>query len=225
MDAADNVGNHAKKTKYPVRVLFLMGPRAYWNWLEAREFTAGREEAISIIHLTRWKRCAINMLLEQLEMVDSANEVDEVEKATGGWHWAIKNMIEMKRKKKSVSSLKDLGTNFPMLNAKTRGARKFMEAAGALEVSWVMPLLNSLAKSCDDFDNDDFMLALMEQDGLSDVTEIESAAHLGWLRDMNLLTAKATSGGDSSRRKMTYALAPEIKHMVEVLSGEESIVD
>ena len=226
LDSADSIGRNAKKGKYPVRVLFLMGPKAYWKWLQAREFTAGREEAMSIIHLSRWKRCAINMLLQQLDMVDSANEVYEIEKATGGWHFALTNMISMKRErgKKNVTKLKDLGPNFPLLNAKTRNARKFLETTGAFDMPWVMRLLSTMSHSDGDFDKDDFMLALMDQDGFSDVSEVETVAHLNWLHDMNLLTAKSSAGSDV-KRKTIYALAPEIKHMVEVLSSEESTVD
>ncbi|WP_286873106.1 hypothetical protein [Spongiibacter sp.] len=224
IDAADNLGGNAKKIKMPVRVLFLMGPQAYWKWLQARELTAGREEAMSIIHLSRWKRCAINMLLEQLEMVDSANAVYEIEKATGGWHYAMKNMITLKREKKNISKLKDFGRDFPLPSLRTRNARRFLEEAGVPTMPWAMPLLTSLAQASGDFDKDDFMLALMEQDGLADVSEVEATAHLNWLRDMNLLTTKSTSGKDS-KRKLTYALPPEIKHMVEVLSGEETTVD
>jgi hypothetical protein len=224
LDATNAIGLNAKKTKYPVRVLFLMGPKAYWQWLQAREFTAGREEAQPIIHLSRWKRCAINLLLEQLEMVDSANAVYEIETATGGWHFAIVNMIRLKREKKNVTKLRDLGPNFPLCNAKSRNARIFMGKAGALDMSWVMPVLGALGQIQEDVEQDDFMLILMEQEGLSDVSEVEGVVYLKWLRDMSLLTTKSKTD-DNGKRVLLYSLAPDLKHMVEVLSGEESTVD
>lgn len=223
LDTANSVGRSTKAARNPVRLVFLIGPSVYWSWLRASVFTSGREEVQSIIHLSRWKRCAINVLLEKLGMVDSANEVDEVEQSTGGWHLALTNIVNLRRDKKTATTIRDFGRNFqPLTKTDERDSRHFLKAAGAYDLPWVMPLLGELVKETGAFDRESFAITLLCIGELTDVSESEAYRFLEWMLTMDFLKAESTPG---MRRKLVYRVAPEISHMVETINVEDATVD
>ncbi|MEJ2041964.1 MAG: hypothetical protein P8X74_05415 [Reinekea sp.] len=224
LDTANSVGLSAKPARNPVRVVFLIGPQVYWSWLQASEVTSGREEAQSIIHLTRWKRCAINVLLEKLGMVDSAYEVDEVEKSTGGWHLAISNIVSLRKDRKTATTIRDFGRDRfqPLTKTDERNSRRFLKATGAYDLPWVLPLLRELVQEPGAFDRESFVITMLCVKELSDVPENEAYHFLEWLLAMDLLKAESTSG---PQRKLVYHVAPEIRHMVETVNVEDASMD
>ncbi|GAB3375125.1 hypothetical protein NCG89_02980 [Spongiibacter taiwanensis] len=223
LDTSNSIGSAQKASKYPVRIIFLVGPVVYWEWLQAAEFTAGREDAQAVIHLARWKRCAINLLLEQIDMVDSAPAVEEAAISTGGWHCALNTVVTLRRSKKNATSIRDFGRNFqPLPETDERNSRSFLKMAGVFSLPWVEPLLVQLSQDGSGFDRDGFGINLICVDSLADTPESEIDGYLKWLLSMDLLKAESMQG---QQRKLVYSVAPEIKHMVEMVHGSTASVD
>jgi hypothetical protein len=199
-------------THYPVRLLFLMGPDVYWNWLRQAKITKSRERLQPFIKLGNWSAGAVRALLEKLHMNDSSSAVEETLDASQGWYLSLKIIARTRLNHPNWVGLSQFGGFTPMTKLDRKFSGQFLEQCGINVVPWAKALLRLLVEQADEtLDRYDLEL-FAEEAGLelSEIGGIDSA--LRWLLDMGLLVSCRKTDGKAAY----YAIAPAIRHAIRI---------
>jgi hypothetical protein len=92
--------NSAKGT---VRAVVTFGPKAAWEWFSANCTPLEANEVT--IPLLPWTRTALRLLLSDLRLPSGPNDVDLLERETGGWYLLLRSLLRTAGKAGQVSTL------------------------------------------------------------------------------------------------------------------------
>ncbi len=218
LDAAHAMTGMSMEKKFPVRVVFVLSPKAYWQWLSAPELTMGREDLQPFINLSPWGHSASAHLLEKLGMINDDTSVADLVEHTEGWHMAIDGLCKIKRAHPGTSALSDIADKFPPITVvKGRSLKEFRKASGVDDVGWVVPLLKASIElwEKEEFSAEEIMMAALDMD-VFDGADVEIDTAMSWLSSMNILR-KARQG---KKEDATYRISPSILHAIGLLNEQ-----
>jgi len=184
--AKDSFRNSYKNCK----VVFSASPRALWNWLSGAQEIARQEQTLSHISLNRWKDNALSALLEKIGFTNTQMPLDTLKEFTHGWHAPLDYLSELKKSSPEVTTIRKFGAKFKKITDLTiNNAQAFLDFTGINDVPWGVPLLLTLMKELngEGFNEEDMKLALIEMDGLPDLTEDDVAQALEWLTRLSII--------------------------------------
>lgn len=212
IQAAHSLNDINMENRYPVRVIFALTPRAYWQWLTHPMQTQGQEELQPFINLSTWNVSGVAHLLEMFNMVNSPEAIERYIKHTEGWHMSIHEMGKIVSNLRSKKDWSELGDKFPPL-VKTGGKqlKKFRAATGVDDLDWVVSFLTG----CIDFwegkvlDKEEFGQYLDDFEMFGDKKPSLDMV-IAWLSGMNLIKRKSGEGKDEQR----YQVSEGIYHAI-----------
>lgn len=191
-----------------VRVLFLLGPRAMWQWQSRPDLTTELELQQPFIGLERWNETGLSNLLNRLSLDNSDSEVDELQRYSHGWYFSL-NLLAQKclSRRRDAVRLADLKSQYvPIVEAKPRDLQKFLGKTGLTALPWGVPLATQLAQF-DGFDIDDLQLMLMEPEFEQMGIDADLApAVLRWLERLRVTDLRQGSGSG----RAAYSITPSI---------------
>lgn len=162
LDVAHDARLNTSAKRNRVRVVFLMTPRALWQWESHPELVAGRESQQPFIALDVWKSTALAHLLNKLELENTSTSTEVLENYSQGWYFSLDKLLSAKEKKPDVVRVNSFGQAYTsLLQAKPRGMEEFLTKTGLYAVDWAKPVLSALCEE-ERFDQDDLELQLME---------------------------------------------------------------
>lgn len=205
-DARLNI--NAKRNR--VRVIFLMTPKALWQWESHPELIAGRESMQPFVALDVWKKTALAHLLNKLELENTSTSVNTLESYCQGWYFSLDRLLEAKKKKLDVVRVSSFGQNYQsILQAKPKSMEEFLTKAGVSAVPWARPVLSAVCEE-EKFDEDDIALQLMDV-----FPDVNPQAALRWLSRLRLIAPVKS-------RKNFYKVPESIKAALLAKSAQEA---
>ncbi|WHL27073.1 hypothetical protein QJS63_21195 [Pseudomonas juntendi] len=136
LDVAHEARLHSNAKRNRVRLVFLMTPRALWQWESQPELTAGRDSQQPFIALDVWKTTALAHLLNKLELENTSTSVATLEKYSQGWYFSLDKLLTAKQKKPDVVRISSFGQAYnSLLNAKPKSMEEFLHKAGSMQSS------------------------------------------------------------------------------------------
>ncbi|HGM5583853.1 TPA: hypothetical protein ACKP2Y_000135 [Pseudomonas putida] len=212
LDVAHEARLHSNAKRNRVRLVFLMTPRALWQWESQPELTAGRDSQQPFIALDVWKTTALAHLLNKLELENTSTSVATLEKYSQGWYFSLDKLLTAKQKKPDVVRISSFGQAYnSLLNAKPKSMEEFLHKAGVYAVEWAKPVLSGLCEE-ERFDEDDLELQLMES---YEHVNPQQARH--WLSRLRLIVPCK-----SSSKKSLYCVPESIKAALLIKSPQEA---
>ena len=203
---------NAKRNR--VRVIFLMTPKALWQWETHPVLTAGREAMQPFVALDVWKKTALAHLLNKLELENTSTSVDTLEAFSQGWYFSLDRLLDAKKKKPEQVRISSFGQAYsPLLQAKPKSMDEFLVKAGVSAVDWARPVLTALCEEVT-FDEDDFELQLMEHH-----SQVKPQEALRWLSRLRLIVPDKVIG-----KKSFYRVSASIKAALLAKSAQEAKV-
>lgn len=182
LDVAQEARLNINSKRNRVRVIFLMTPKALWQWVSYPDLTAGRESMQPFVALDVWKKTALAHLLNKLELENTSMSIDLLELYSQGWYFSLDRLMDAKKKKPDVLRVDGFGQAYsPILQAKPKSMEEFLSKAGVMAVDWAQPVLAALCEE-ERFDADDLALQLMEQ-GFA----VNPEEALSWLSRLRLI--------------------------------------
>ena len=97
IDTAHICGEEIPLEGYPVRIVIVMGPGAYWQWVN-NSVTRDREAQQPFIKLAPWASDAVKGLLDRLGINDSSDDLKNVIEMTGAWYFSLKILAQISKK-------------------------------------------------------------------------------------------------------------------------------
>jgi hypothetical protein len=215
IDTAHNENNDIDALKHPVRILFLMGPTAYFNWVSAGKLTQSREALQPFIKLSPWTDDAIKTLLERLSINDSDNDVEKVSGMSDGWYFSLEILTALSKKHKSWKLISDFNNYKPIAEADKRKSLVFLKATGLTSNPVALKVLEQiqLDKGIEPFDTDDLQLTL-EEVLEQEVSEETVDAYKRWFVDLYLIKRDKKNATDTSG-KTYFKLSDAMNHVLE----------
>lgn len=212
LDVAHEARLHSNAKRNRVRVIFLMSPRALWQWESHPGLVAGREAQQPFIALDVWKTTALAHLLNKLELENTSTSVETLEAYSQGWYFSLDKLLTAKNKKPEVVRLSSFGQAYASLMlAKHKSMEEFLTKAGVYAVEWARPVLSALCEE-ESFDEDDLELQLMES-----FEHVNPQQARQWLSRLRLITpCKGAS------KKSFYQVTNSIKAALLVKSSQEA---
>lgn len=212
LDVAHEARLHSNAKRNRVRVVFLMTPRALWQWESHPELISGRESQQPFIALDVWKTTALAHLLNKLELENTSTSTELLETYSQGWYFSLDKLLMAKRKKPEVVRVSSFGQTYTsLLQAKHKSMEEFLIKAGVYAVEWARPVLSALCEE-ERFDEDDLELQLMES---YEHVNTQQARH--WLSRLRLIVP--CKGGS---KKSLYRVPDSIKAALLVKSTQEA---
>lgn len=220
LSVAHSMTLRATNMAHRVRVLFLMGPRAMWQWQSRSDITAEIEMQQPFIGLERWNQTGMSNLLNRLNLDNSPEAVDELRRYSHGWFFSL-NILAQKcmARKRDAARLSDLKSQYtPIVDAKPRDLQKFLVKTGLTAVPWGVPLAAQLAQY-ETFDADDLQVMLMEPEFEEMGIDAELApAVLRWLERLRITDARSGSGNG----RIVYSITPSVVAALRAASAAEA---
>ena len=218
LDAAHRIAGDEYTAKYPLRIVFLMGPSAYWNWLSRPDLTAERENLQPFIRLAPWTTGAVRAFLEKLQINDSLTVTNTAIDITDGWYSLLEDMVKHKKQYQKWSNLSRPSKRFPPVTELPRKeTEKLLKSTGALDREWVLPLLKMIHAEPPPVELD--MIRLLAEDSrLMDGTADSVDKMLQWLCDLNLLKRIRSREGD---RSTSFELLPSVHRALYLHDGDQ----
>ncbi|WP_237402901.1 hypothetical protein [Pseudomonas sp. MWU318] len=211
LDIAHEARLNTNTKRNRVRVIFLMTPRALWQWETHPLLTAGREAMQPFVALDVWKKTALAHLLNKLELENTSTSVDTLESFSQGWYFSLDRLLDAKKKKPDQVRISSFGQAYsPLLQAKPKSMDEFLVKAGVSAVDWARPVLTALCEEVK-FDEDDFELQLMEHH-----SQVKPQEALRWLSRLRLIVPDKVMG-----KKSFYRVAASIKAALLAKSAQE----
>ncbi len=212
LDIAHEARLNSNAKHYRVRVIFLMTPRALWQWESNPHLVDGRESMQPFIALDVWKETALAHLLNKLELENTSTSVSTLESYSQGWYFSLDKLLTAKEKKPDVVKVSAFGQAYSsLLQAKPKGMEEFLSKAGIHAVDWVRPLLTALCEQ-ERFDEDDIELQLMEV-----FADINPRQALRWSTRLRLIAPCKGPVG-----KTYYRVTNSIKTALIITSPQEN---
>lgn len=208
LSVAHSMTVRATGMTHRVRMLFLLAPKAMWQWQSRPDLTAELEQQQPFIGLERWNETGLSNLLNRLSLDNADGDVDELQRYSHGWYFSL-NMLAQKclSRKREAVRLADLkGQYVPITEAKPRELQKFLAKTGLTSVPWGVSLATQLAQF-DGFDVDDLQLMLMEPEFEEMGINAELApAVLRWLERLRVTDSRQGLGSGCA----AYSITPSI---------------
>jgi len=212
LDVAHEARLHSNAKRNRVRVVFLMTPRALWQWESHPHLVEGRESQQPFIALDVWKTTALAHLLNKLELENTSTSVATLERYSQGWYFSLDKLLTAKEKKPDVVRISSFGQAYAsLLHAKPKSMEEFLTKAGVYAVEWAKPVLGALCEE-ERFDEDDLELQLMET-----YDHINPQQARQWLSRLRLIVPCK-----SSSKKSLYCVPESIKTALLVKSPQEA---
>ncbi len=220
LDAAHRIDENEYTADYPFRIVFLMGPSAYWNWLSCPELTADRESLQPFIRLAPWTTGAVRAFLEKLQINDSSAATDTAIDITDGWYSLLAGLAKHKAQRPKWSNLSRSNQRFPPVTALPRKETgKLLKSTGALDRPWALPLLEAINSESKDSPVELEMIRLLAEDLPLEEVTADSIHHMvQWLCDLNLLKRTRKQNSDKSS---FFKLMPSIRHALNQHDGDQ----
>ena len=220
IDAAHGFADQVIADHYPVRVIFLLDPAAYWKWLSHRSLTLQRENLQPFIKLVNWSNGAISALLERIGMNDSNDAVENLLKACQGWYETLRVIASTRKQHPEWTDIDQFNSFQPLTELNLNHSEKFLKMVGMDDVHWAKPLLISIVKAGEDSLDKDLITLYAEEVGIEMLDEDGAKARIRWLVDMGMLVgirqpSKQTKG-------QLYSLAPAIAHALQTTMKHET---
>lgn len=219
IDAAHGFADQCVEGHYPVRILFLLDPAAYWHWLSHAELTRNRESLQAFIKLTNWSGGAISALLGRIGMNDTNDVVEKLLDTCQGWYHPLYVIASTRKQNPGWMDIEQF-TNFQLLSAlNQKASEKFLKLTGIDDVPWVRPLLALLAKVGEASIDVDLFMLYAEESGMKAMDDNAAKTCLRWLIDMGMLVDNRQPGRQLKGQQ--YALAPAIAHALRMTAAHD----
>lgn len=216
LDAAHGFAGQCIKGHYPVRILFLLEPAAYWNWVSHEQITRQRESLQALIKLTNWSGGAISALLGRIGMNDTSEVVEKLLTTCQGWYHTLHVIASTRKQHRDWVDIEQFTTFVPLIEMNQKQSEKFLKLTGIHDVAWARPVLTLLTTAGRTFDRDDFQLYAEEACG-EPVAEEDAAIRLRWLLDMGLVI----SVPGAHLKATHYAVAPAVAHALNMVTTHD----
>jgi hypothetical protein len=215
IDASSNLRTTDMDNKYPVRVIFTLGPKAYWQWLSNPLLTKGRELTQPFIHLAPWGTSAISHFLSKLGIGNAPGDVDKLLDHSQGWYLSLDILRKIIQKNRKISNLSKVPSTYVhMLDIGSKHSIEFLQSTGLKEVGWANPLLIALKTHWGDegASLDEIQLTIQEEKIFGDVSP-DTSSVVEWLTAMNFLKRSRKS---SARQVSKFQVNSSILHALEI---------
>jgi len=201
---------NAKRNR--VRVIFLMSPRALWQWESHPQLIEGREAMQPFIALDVWKKTALVHLLNKLELENTSTSTNTLQDFSQGWYFSLDRLLAAKKKKPEVVKVNGFGLAYTsLLQAKSKSMDEFLGKAGVTAVSWARHVLSALCEQ-ERFDEEDVELQLMDSYG-----DVNPQQALRWLTRLRLIAPC-----EGVTKKKFYKVPDSIKAALLAKSPQEA---
>jgi len=208
IDIAHEMTSTSNKLKSQIRVLFLLKPKAIWQWELNGALTNGREQLQTFICLDRWSKTALSYLLSQLGLINNAAEVDLLLDYSQGWYFSLTNLIQSRSRYKLAQTLAELTSYVSFENEKSKRLIEFASKTGVTEFEWAPSLLLSLAKN-DTFDAEDVAtIVLVELEDKYGIDSTMAPAILRWFERLRVVDPMTSVR--ANRGNIVYRVNPSI---------------
>jgi len=219
---ANEMASKATRLKHPLRLVFLLGPRAMWSWHAHSWLTAAPNEIGGQVDLNRWTRHACECLLEQQGMSVTPEQGEMLRDATEGWYVYLMRFIDVRKKKESASSFNDFSKIFtPLAELPSKDFEKFVQMSGMDSLDWSLPLAGKLKEfdTLSNFSKEDLQTAIEfmgEEYPDFSITPEQAGVVLRWwaaLRVIEVNTKEQSKDADREDQ-ITYRLIPSIQRAI-----------
>ncbi|MFN4236047.1 MAG: hypothetical protein ACK4FZ_02220 [Vogesella sp.] len=219
---ANEKASKATRLKHPLRLVFLLGPKAMWNWHSHPWLTAAPDEIGGRVDLNRWTQHACESLLEQQEMLSTQKQGELLRSATEGWYDYLMKFIEARRKKKSASSLADLSKTFtPLAQLQGKDFERFVTMSGMNNLPWSLPLGGKLKEfdMLTSFSRGDLQTAIefmCDEDPDFPITPDQADAVVRWWAALRVIEVNSKQQSKDADREgeITYGFVPSIQRAI-----------
>ena len=221
ISVANEKASKATRLKHPLRLVFLLGAKAMWNWHAHSWLTSIPNEIGGQVNLNRWTSQACEGLLEQQGMSVTPDQGEMLRSATEGWYVYLMKFIEV-RKKKDASSFQDFSKIFKSLEElPPKDFERFVQDSGMNSFDWSLPLAGKLKE----FD----MLGSFSKEDLQTAIEIigdekpdfpimpeQSEAVVRWWAALRVteVNTKQQSKDADREGQVTYSFLPSIQRAI-----------
>lgn len=219
---ANETASKATRLKHPLRLVFVMGAKAMWNWHAHSWLTDVPNQIGGIVALNRWTRHACESLLEQQGMSSTPEQGELLRSASEGWYHYLLKFIEARKKKVSASRFADLSKTFtPLAHLHGTDFEKFVTISGMNNLPWSLPLGAKLMEfeMLSSFSRSDLETAIEfmgDEDPDFPITPDQAGAVVRWwtaLRVIEVNTMQQSKDADREG-KITYSFIPSIQRAI-----------
>jgi hypothetical protein len=221
LDIAHEISSTTAKLKSHLRVVFLLSPRALWQWESNPTVTREREQLQTFIVLDKWSKTALSYLLSHLGMVNNATEVDLLLDYSQGWYYSLNALLSARVRNKSSLYLAELTHYGSFQNETNRKLLDFLGKTGAMEFEWAPIILQFLSDN-GTFDADDVEVFSMELNGKYGIAASMAPAILRWFERLRLVDPIST--GNAQRGTTTYRVNPSIVRALKESTKIETVL-
>lgn len=221
LDIAHEVSSTTGKMKSHLRVVFLLSPRALWQWESNPTLTTEREQLQTFIVLDKWSKTALAYLLSNLGMVNNSSEVDLLHSYSQGWYYSLNLLLTARGRNRSSLYLTELTHYTSFENEKARKLLDFLTKTGALEFEWAPIILQFLSDNVT-FDSDDVEVFVMELSGKFGVDPSMAPAILRWFERLRLVDPITLDS--AYRGTTTYRVNPSIARALKATQTTEPVL-
>lgn len=207
IDVSHEATSMTTKLKSQVRVLFLLKPKAIWQWESNSALTKDREPLQTFIALDRWSKTALSYLLSHFDLDNNPKEVKLLLDYSQGWYFSLTQLLQARSRHKTPPKLSELTSYVSFENEKSKRLIEFASKAGVTEFEWVPNILLSLAKN-DKFDADDVEIAVMELENKYGIDATMTPAILRWFERLRVVDPM--SSARANRGNIAYRVNPSI---------------
>ncbi len=213
LDIANEMIPTTAKLRSNIRVLFLLKPKALWQWEMHADLTNAREDLHTFIVLDRWGKTALSYLLNQLGLTSGPNEVESLQALSDGWYFSLLQLLQVRAQKKSARSLAELTGFVGFDKEKSKRLVELAVKSGVTEFEWTAPILNALASN-GSFDADDVQIVLMLHGPALGLDASLAPAVLRWLERLRLVNPEvSTARSKSVKYRVNLGIAIALKEI------------
>ena len=219
LDATHGLTERFEELPNPVRIIFIMGSEAYWQWLCRPDLTRERESLQPFIKLSPWANDAIRALLERLGMNDSTNATEDVSKMTEGWYFSLEILTQVSRDHPDWKELSQFSNKFvPLTELKRPAVGKFLEKTGLIDHPEALSILIEIYKEygTNTFGREDIEL-YAEEVGAGVIDSDKAKAFVKWFSGNNLVSQSREHGSG----EQVFQLKKSISHALNVWIADE----
>ena len=218
---ANEKASRATRLRHPLRLVFLLGPRAMWSWHAHSWITSAPSEIGGQVELGRWTRHACESLLDQQGMSVTSEQGEMLRSTTEGWYVSLMKFIEVRKKKESASSFNDFSKIFrPVVELPPKDFDKFLQQSGMNSVKWSMPLAGKLKEfeALGEFSKEDLQTAIefMGEEHEFPILPEQSGAVVRWWAALRVIevNTREKSRAAGKEGKVTYSFIPSIQRAI-----------
>ena len=189
LDIAHQAQDNFRKNYQPCKVVFVLSPKALWNWLVSRQDVANQERALPHICLGQWKPMGMRVFLNRIGFPNTPERVSTLLEFTEGWYISLHRLSMLKREAPEASTMRKFGARFKKITELTvKESKQFLSHSGVNDVPWAVPLLRKLiTEQAGKNFNADTITILVEMENIEGLTEDFTEQALDWLTRLSLV--------------------------------------